>query len=62
MSWDFVVLADDITDVVLIDFLKIMKDAENVDRDADRLIFNVRLCRFSSEIVLSLLLLILCER
>lgn len=55
-------LADDITDVILIDFLKIMKDVENVDRDADRLVFSVTLFEFSSEIVLSSLLLILCER
>lgn len=51
-------LADDITDAVLIGFLKMIEDVESVDRDADQLAFSVTLFEFSSEIVLSPLLFI----
>lgn len=51
-------LADDITDAVLIGFLKVIEDVENVGRDAGRLAFSVTLFEFSSEIVLPSLLFI----
>jgi len=55
------VLTDGMTDAVLIEFLKVTEDVEGVGRGAGQLTFGVTLSEFSSEIVLSSLLLSLCE-
>lgn len=54
-------LADDMTDAVLIEFLKVTKDIENIGRGVDQLTFGVMLFKFSFKIVLSSLLLSFCE-